>query len=76
MLEALQIPFHLFIPERQLETERRRLRMNAMRTAHHSCIFILNRLLAKNRDKALDVFFENGIRLQQQVASSCIDNVS
>ncbi|MMZ66110.1 hypothetical protein D1872_285790 [compost metagenome] len=49
--------------------------MYAMRPAHHRRVFVSQRFFAENLDKVDDVFFQNLIRLLQQVAQRRVDDI-
>src|SRR6056297_1415213 len=68
ILKAIQIPFHLCIPKRALQSERCWFGMNAMGSPHHNGIFMLFGLFCQHIDNMPDILPKYVISLLQTIA--------
>ena len=73
-VEALEVPHHFGVPQRHLQPERRRLCVDAVRTAHHHGILVL-RSQGAECPAFVDVFAQDGNRLLNLRRQCGIDHI-
>ena len=75
-IKPFEVPLHLFIPERKLQSEGRDLRMDAMGSSHHDGILVLQGIGFQDFHEIENILAQNGVCFLKADAICRIDDIS